>query len=201
LLWPPSPRRLALVLTAAATLALALLAAVVLLALQLHFEARDRDQLQRELAQARQVLAGVDDTAALAAMPARLAERFDERFNEQAALAVRIQNPLGQPLYERLPAAAMPPALLAQPALAPPAPLLSWDADGSRWRGSALLMRMPLDGAAPLTVAVALRIERDTHFLQRLRWVLGAYVALAALALGALAQRAGRRPQAPAAQP
>jgi hypothetical protein len=197
LLWPPSPRRLALVLTAAATLALALLAAVVLLALQLHFEARDRDQLQRELAQARQVLAGVDDTAALAALPARLAERFDE----QPALAVRIQNPLGQPLYERLPAAALPPSLLARPALARPAPLLTWDADGSRWRGSALLMRMPLDGAAPLTVAMALRIERDADFLQRLRWVLGAYVALAALALGALAQRAGRRPQAPAAQP
>ena len=185
-----STRRPALALAAAGMLALALLAAVVLLALQMHFEARDRALLHRELEQARQVLGGVDDTAALAGMPARLAGVFDG----QPALAVRIQGPLGQPLYEKLPRAAMPAALLSRPAPAQPAPLVTWQADGASWRGNALVMRMPMDGAAPLTVAVALQVEQSEDFLGRLRWVLAAYVLLASLGLAALAWRLDRRP-------
>jgi len=186
---PPTSRspaaqawRLALPLAGAAVLALALLAVAVLLAVQMHFEEGDRELLLRDLEQARQILAGVDDTAALAEMPARMADAFDR----QGALAVRIQGPLGQPLYEKQPKAAMPPALLTQPALAPPAPLVTWRSDGARWRGSALVMRMPLDGAAPLTVAVARQVEREEDFLRRLRQVLAAYVLLAALVLSAL---------------
>ncbi|MFT4195541.1 hypothetical protein [Ottowia sp.] len=185
---PMPPRRLALTLAAAAALLLALLAAVVLLALRMHFEAQGRALLHRELAQAQQVLAGVDDTAALAAMPARMADVF----GAQPALAVRIQGPLGQPLYEKLPRANLPPALLARPALAPPGPLVTWQADGTHWRGSALVMRMPLDGAAPLTVAMALEVAHDEDFLRHLRAVLAAYVLLAALALAALAGWLGR---------
>jgi hypothetical protein len=186
---PPQARRLALTLAAAATLALALLAAVVALAVQMHFEAGDRELLHRQLEQARQVLASVDDTAALADMPARMAALFDD----QPALAVRIQGPLAQPLYEKQPSAAMPPALLARPALAQPAPLLTWQAGGAHWRGSALVMRMPMDGAAPLTVAVALQIERDQDFAQRLWLVLAAYVLLAAPALAGFTWWACRR--------
>lgn len=178
-----SARQLTLALSAAATLALALLATVVVLALQMHVEARDRSLLHRELEQARQILAGVDDAAALSAMPARLAAAFDK----QAALAVRVQGPLGQPLYERLPHAAMPASLLARPALAQPAPLLNWQAADAHWRGSALVMRMPLDGSAPLTVAVALQVEQEEEFLQRLRWVLAGYVLLASAGFAALA--------------
>ena len=184
-------------LAGAAALVLALLAAAVLLAVQMHFEEGDRELLHRALEQARQVLAGVDDTAALAEMPARMADAFER----QGALAVRIQGPMSQPLYEKLPRAALPPALLAQPALAPPAPLLTWRADGARWRGSALVMRMPLDGAAPLTVAVALQVERDDDFLHRLRQVLAVYVLLAALTLSALTWWLCRRALARAAGP
>ena len=185
----PPVRSLALTLTAAAALALALLAAVVLLVVQMHFEAGDRELLHSELEQARQVLASVDDAAALAQMPARLAALFDD----QPALAVRIQGPLGQPLYEKLPKAAMPPALLTQPALAPPAPLLTWQTAGAHWRGSALVMRLSMDGAAPLTVAMARQVDRDQDFMQRLRLVLAAYVLLAALGLAALTRWACRR--------
>jgi predicted small integral membrane protein len=53
-------------------------------------------------------------------------------------------------------------------------------------------MRIPLDGAAPLTVAMALRIDRDQDFLNRLRLVLAAYVLLAWLGLAALDWWAGR---------
>jgi two-component system heavy metal sensor histidine kinase CusS len=189
----PQLKQLTLTLTGAAALALALLAAVVLLAVQMHFEAGDRQLLLRELEQARQILAGVDDTAALAQMPAQMADIFDD----QPALAVRIQGPLGQPLYEKLPKAAMPPALLAQPALAPPAPLVTWQANGQHWRGSALVMRMPMDGAAPLTVAVARPVDRNQDFMQRLRLVLTAYVLLAALGLAALIWWACRRALTP----
>lgn len=173
----------------AAAAALALLALVALLAVQMHLEAGQRDLLLGELERARQVLAGVDDTAALAAMPARVAATFDH----QGDLAVRIQGAAGQPLYDKLPEAAMPPALLARPAAAPPAPLVTWQAGSAAWRGSALVMRIPLDGAAPLTVAMALRIDRDQDFLQRLRLVLAAYVLLAWLGLAALDWWVNRR--------
>ena len=166
-------------LTAAAATLLALLAVVVVLALQLHFEAHDRDLLHRQLAQARQLLARVDNTGALAELPGRMANTF----GDQSALAVRIQGALGQPLYEKLPQAEMPPALLARAALAAPAPLVTWEAAGTHWRGAALVMRMPMDGAAPLTVAMATDVERDQGFLARFRLVLIAYVLLATLVL------------------
>ncbi|MDR2155044.1 MAG: hypothetical protein LBE78_08480 [Burkholderiaceae bacterium] len=180
----PSPvKRSARILLIAAVLALALLATVAALALQIHFEAGDRERLHRALEHAHQVLAGVDDTAALAAMPTRMAAAFDH----QRALAARVQNSLGQPLYEKRPETILPPALLTRPALALPAPLVTWRVGDVYWRGSALIMRMPLEGATPLTVAMALPVERDLNFLQRLRLVLIAYVLLASLGLTALA--------------
>jgi len=181
-------RRTAWALVLAAAPALALLALAALLAVQMHLEAGQRELLLGELERARQVLAGVDDAAALSAMPARIAATFDN----QSELAVRIQGAAGQPLYDKLPEAAMPAALLASPAPAPPAPLVTWQAGNAAWRGSALIMRMPLDGASPLTVAMALRVERDQDFLHRLRLVLAAYALLAWLALAALGWRMSR---------
>ena len=181
--------RLALTLCAAAALLLALLASVAVLALQMHFEARDRDLLHRQLEQARQLLAQVDNTGALAELPGRLAATF----NERAGLAVRVLGPLGQPLYEKAPQAAMPPELLGHPALAPPAPLVTWHAGSTSWRGSALVMHMPMDGAAPLTVAMATQAERDTDFLASFRLVLIVYVLLASAALALLAWWLTRR--------
>jgi hypothetical protein len=178
-----SIRRSAWLLLVTAVLALALLAAVTALTLQIHFDAGDRERLHRELEQAHQVLAGVDDTAALAAMPARMSAAFDH----QGVLAVRIQNSLGQPLYEKRPQVVLPSALLARPAPALPAPVVTWNEDGVYWRGSALIMRMPMDGAAPLTVVMALPVERDLHFLRRLHLVLATYVVLASLVLAGLA--------------
>ena len=57
------------------------------------------------------------------------------------------------------PPAALPASLMAQPSAAHPIALLQWQQDGHSWRGGALLMRLPLDGAAPLTVAMALDIK------------------------------------------
>ncbi|WP_333705147.1 hypothetical protein [Ottowia beijingensis] len=182
---PPSATRLALWLTAACTLALALLAAVSLLALNLHFESRDRERLHAHLAEARALLARVDQTAALTSLPAQLRAQF----GDEADLAVRVQDPLGQPLYQQGPNTDLPEALLARPsAAAQPAPLVTWRQDGHAWRGSAMLIRMPLDGAAPLTVAMALDIAPQATFLTSFGWVLAGYVLLAALGLALLAR-------------
>lgn len=176
-------RRLSLWLTLVAGVLLALLATVTLLAVQMHFEAQDRALLHGHLERARTLLARVDNTALLSALPAELAETL----GDEHGLAVRIQNPLGQPLYEQAPIAAMPPRLLARPAVAQPAPLVDWVERGHFWRGSALLMRMPMDGAAPLTVAMALDVGKDQTFVQRLQLVLIAYVLLASAVFGMLA--------------
>lgn len=188
----PTPRpltRLRPWLTLVVGVLLALLATVTLLAVQMHFEARDRALLHSHLERARILLARVDHTARLSALPGQLAEAF----GDEHALAVRIQDPLNQPLYEQAPAAAMPPGLLARPAVAQPVPLVDWMEAGHFWRGSAMLMRMPMDGAAPLTVAMALDVGGDQAFVQRLRLVLIAYVLLATAAFGLLAWWLARR--------
>lgn len=182
-------RRLAALLTAACALAMGLLAAVGVLALQLHFEARDRSQLQAHLQAARALLVSVDHAGALAALPARL----QASFGDEHALAVRVQGAFGQPLYEQGAQAALPPALLAAPHAAQPAPLVDWRQDGRAWRGSALIMQVPLDGAAPLTVAMALDIEPHAAFTRHFGWALAAYVLLATLAFALLARWAAGR--------
>ena len=179
-----SPTRLALGLSAACALLLGLLAAICLLALQLHFESRDRKQLQSHLHTTQALLASVDNAAALAALPARLAGALPG----PQLLAVRVQGALGQPLYEQGAHTAMPASLLAQPGVALPIALHSWQHDGHHWRGSALRMRLPLDGAAPLTVAMALDVQPQALFLASLRWALVGYVLLAALLFGLLAR-------------
>lgn len=186
-------RRLATLLTAACGGLLALLAAVGVLALQLHFESRDRDQLQAHLRAARALLVSVDNTGALAALP----ERLRASFGDDPALAVRVQGALDQPLYEQGPAAALPARLLAHPAAAQPAPLLTWRQDGRAWRGSAVVMRVPLPGAAPLTVAMALDIQAQEAFGRSFRWAVTGYVLLATLAFALLARWAARRALAP----
>ncbi|MFV0680379.1 hypothetical protein [Ottowia sp.] len=190
---PPGTTRTTLALSAAVGALLALLGAVAVLAVQMHFEARDREHLHLRLEQARQLLATVDNTAALAELPARLSSAF----RSEDALAVRVQGALDQALFEQAPHAAMPAALLARPAQAHPAPLVTWVADRHHWRGSALVMRMPLDGAAPLTVAVAVNTEREYSFLFFFRAAVAVYVVLATLLWAALAHgwlgRAGRR--------
>ena len=194
---PPSATRLALGLASACALALALLAAVSLLALNLYFESRDRERLHAYLAEARGLLAQVDQTAALTALPAQL----QVHFGDEHGLAMRVQDPLGQPLYEQAPVAELPAALLARPsAAAQPAPLVSWRQDGHAWRGSAMQVRMPLDGAAPLTVAVAVDIGAQAAFLTHFSWVLVAYVLLAALLLALLAHWLVRRALKPHAE-
>ena len=105
---------------------LALLGAVCIFAVQMHFEARDREQLHQHLERAKQLLAAVDNTAALAELPAQMSRVF----HADPDLAVRVQGALDQPLYEQTPQSAMPTALLAHPALAAPAPLVTWNAGG-----------------------------------------------------------------------
>lgn len=172
-------------LAATAALALALLAGACLLALYLFFESGDRARLHAHLQQARALLAQVDDAATLSALPVRLRDSFASLPD----LAVRIQGPYGQTLYEQGAQADMPAALLARAPLAPPAPLLRWSAQGRAWRGGALTMRMPLEGAAPLTAAVALDVQRQQAFLARLACALAAYLVLACALLAWLARR------------
>ena len=92
-------------------------------------------------------------------------------------------------------ASGLPPALLAQPsASSQPAPLITWHGDDGRaWRGSALAMRLPMEGASTLTVAMALDIERHESFIASFRWALIGYVVLAALAFALLARWAAGR--------
>lgn len=170
--------------------ALSLLGAVVWLALHLHFEAQDRRTLHAHLGQARVLLTRVDNTGALAALPQQLQAQFGNR----TELAVRVQGAWQQLLYEQVPQAQMPQALLERPSLSPPAPLLSWQAeDGVRWRGSALRISLPLDGAAPLTVAMALDVQQRQAFALSLGRVILAYVLLATLACAALGAWVQRR--------
>lgn len=184
-----SATHLALWLTTVTAVLLALLAAAALLGVQLHFEARDRALLHAHLEHARSLLGRIDDASALSDLPAELAAAF----GDEHALAVRIQDPLGQPMYEQAPVAEMPPRLLARPAVAAPAPLVDWRQDGHFWRGSALLMRLALDGAAPLTVAMALDVGQDQAFVQRLGLVLITYLLLAVPLLALLAWWLARR--------
>ena len=181
--------RLALQLTAACGVLLALLAAVGVLALQLHFESRDRDQLHAHLSAARALLASVDSAGALTVLPARL----QASFGDEPELAVRVQGALDQPLYEQGAQVGMPARLLSHPSAAQPAPLLTWRQDGRAWRGSALAMRLPMEGASTLTVAMALDIERHESFIASFRWALIGYVVLAALAFALLARWAAGR--------
>lgn len=183
--------RLALLLGAACAVLMGLLVAVSLLALHLHFEARDRALLHAHLQAARALLVRVDHTAALAALPAQL----QATFADEPTLAVRVQGAYGQPLYEQGPADVLPRALLARPsASAQPAPLLTWrDASGHAWRGSALMMRMPLEGASTLTVALALDIEPHAAFAASFRWALIGYALLASALFALLARWATGR--------
>ncbi|QTD45117.1 hypothetical protein [Ottowia testudinis] len=191
--------RLAALLATACALLLGLLAAVSLLALHLHFEARDRALLHTHLQAARALLVGMDNTAALTALPAR----FEAAFADEPALAVRVQGAYGQPLYEQGPAAGLPPALLTRPSVsAQPAPLVTWrGGDGRTWRGSALAMRLPLEGASTLTVAMALDIEPHESFMASFRWTLIGYVLLAVAAFALLARWAAGRALARSARP
>ena len=198
---PPAPRRRGLSLTARLTLmfalmtsvALAVLAGVTLLALDLHFEAQTREQLHTHLQRARVLLARVDHTGALSALP----EELHATFANQKDLAVRVQGAYAQPLFEQRSEAQMPAALLAKPASAPPVPLLTWHEGARVWRGSALVMPLPMPGAAPLTVAMAMDIGHQDGFVTGLRRMLIGYVLLAAAAcalLGTWAVRRGLRP-------
>ena len=197
----PTPRppgaslstRLTLLFALVASAALALLGGVTLLALNLHFEAQDRDILQAHLQQARHLLARVDNTGALAALPGDL----NAAFGTQKDLAVRVQGAYAQPLFEQHSEAQMPPALMAHPATAPPAPLITWREGRNAWRGSAMVMPLPMPGAAPLTVAMALDIHHHEAFTTSFRRALIGYVLLAALAcalLGSWVVRRGLRP-------
>jgi len=181
--------RLAALLTVACAVLLSLLAAVGVLALQLHFESRDREQLHDHLRAARALLASVDNAGELAALPARL----QASFGDEPELAVRVQGALDQTLYEQGEPAALPARLLAHPSAAQPAPLMTWRQDGRAWRGSAVVMRMPMPGAAPLTVAMSLDIQPHEGFMRSFRWALMGYVLLTTLAFALLARWATRR--------
>lgn len=186
---PPAPERVArpvLLLSLVTGGLLGLMALVFVWALQLHFESGDRERLSGHLQAARQLIATVDNTAALAALPALL----NATFSDERDVAVRVQGGGNQPLFEQGQRAAIPDALLARPsAVAQPGPLVTWVQDGRTWRGAALRQRMPMDGSAPLTVAVAIDIEAHAGFVVRLRWVLLGYVLLATLGFAGVAHR------------
>ena len=177
---------------------LALLALVVALALQMFFESSERARLGAHERQVREVLASTDSAAALAALP----ERMQRRFGALPDVALRVQGAFGQVLYEQ--GAPVPQEALARAAAAAPAPLLHWrDGDGRLWRGEVVMMSMPLDGAAPLVVALALDVQQQRLFGLRLQAALALYVLLAAAVLLWLARRVAaaqpaRTPQAPA---
>ena len=184
--------RLTLLFALVASGALALLGGVTLLALNLHFEAQDRDILHAHLQQARHLLARVDNTGALANLPAEL----NAAFATQKDLAVRVQGAVG-PLFEQRSEARMPIALLARAVTAPPAPLTTWQEEHHAWRGSAMVIPLPMPGAAPLTVAMALDIHHHEAFITSFRRALIGYVALAAVAcalLGGWLVRRGLHP-------
>ena len=187
--------RLTLLFALVASVALALLGGVTLLALSLHFEAQDRDILHGHLQQARSLLARVDNTGALATLPYEL----NAAFATQKDLAVRVQGAYGQPLFEQRGDSNMPASLLARPATAPPVPLVTWHEGHQAWRGSAVVMPLPMPGAAPLTVAMALDIHHHEAFVTSFRRALIGFVLVAAAAcalIGGWVVRRGLRPLA-----
>ncbi len=170
-------------LAAVAVLALTLLAAANALLAQMFFEGSDRQRLHAHLRQVREALAASDSAAALALLP----ERLEHRFAALPDVTLRVQGAYGQPLYEQ--GTTVPQVVLARAATTP-APLQQWvDAEERRWRGQAVLMRAPLDGAAPLAVVVALDVQRQWAFALRLHAALGVYVLLVCGALAWLARR------------
>lgn len=195
---PSLTTRLTLLFALVASLALALLGGAALLALNLHFEAQDRSTLHSHLQQARKLLARVDSAHALAALPAQL----DAAFASHHDLALRVQGAQEPPLFEQR-SANMPRALLAHPVATAAAPLHTWrerGPEGERiWRGIVMQLPLPQEGAAPLTVALALDIQHHEAFSASFRHALIGYVALAALAcalLGWWAARQGLKPLA-----
>lgn len=197
---PSLTTRLTLLFALVASVALTVLGGVTLLALNLHFETQDRGTLHSHMQQARALLSRVDNTGALAALPAQLQAAFASHHD----LAVRVQGAYAQTLFDQQ-SAGMPTRLLAHPATAHPVPLLTWQEpanhdshEGARlWRGSAMMMPLPMEGAAPLTVAMALDIHHHEAFIASFRNALLSYVGLAALAcalLGWWAARQGLKP-------
>ncbi|MBQ9578773.1 MAG: hypothetical protein IJR28_04505 [Ottowia sp.] len=161
-----------------------LLALAVALALQMFFESSERARLGAHERQVREVLASTDSAAALAA----LSERMQRRFGALPDVALRVQGAYGQILYEQ--GAPVPRQALSRAAAAAPAPLLHWrDGDGRLWRGKVVMMRMPLESAAPLVVALALDVQQQRLFGLRLQAALVLYVLLAAAVLLWLARR------------
>lgn len=180
--------RLTLLLATVASSALAVLGGVTLWSLDEHFIAQDRGILHSQLQQARLLIAQVDDDVALAALPARLRTAFAA----QSGLAVRVQLAGQPPLFEQH-AASLAGATLVPQSDVHPAPLEYWHADGSAWRGSALLMPLPLADSPPLAVSMALDIDHHEIFIARFRHALIGYVLLTALGCALLAWWAVRR--------
>lgn len=180
--------RLTVLLAAVASAALALLGSVTLSALDDHFEAQDRGTLHSHLQQARLMIAQVADGAALEALPAQ----FDHAFGSHRDLAVRVQGAPGQPLFTQN-AITVPADLLRQPGEAHPTATLTWREGEHAWRGSAMRMPLSIDGAAPLTVAMALDIHHHETFIANFRKALIGYVLLTALGCALLAWWAVRQ--------
>ncbi|WP_255580604.1 MULTISPECIES: heavy metal sensor histidine kinase [unclassified Diaphorobacter] len=180
--------RLTLLVAGLASLALGVLGGVTMWALDAHFEAQDRGTLHSHLQQARTLIAQADSAAAMTALPARL----DSSFASHHDLAVRVQAPDGSVWFEQN-ASAMPATLMQQVGVTHPVPIITWREGEHAWRGSAMLMTSALDGASPLTVAMALDIHHHEAFIANFRRALIGYVLLTGLGCALLAWWAVRR--------
>ncbi|WP_166359320.1 heavy metal sensor histidine kinase [Pseudomonas akapageensis] len=174
--------RLAL-LFAACTAVVSLIAGVLFSrASETHFIELDQQLLTSKLPVLRQLLAGVDNRAALdARLPALQAE-----LRHQPDLALRISSHEGQPWFDSHP------NLPATPAGSGISTLHS---DGTDYRS--FNTKLTPDNASSAQLTLLLDITHHQHFLQRMQHLIWLTVGLSALAtalLGAWAARSGLRP-------
>mgnify|MGYP001159259938 CR=1 FL=1 len=184
--------RLTLLLTVVASIALVVLGGVTLWALNAHFEAQDQGTLHSHLQQARLMIAPVDDAAGLATLPTQ----FHQAFASHHDLAIRVLDANGRTLFEQN-ATGMPADWWRHPNETHPVATMTWREGEHAWRGSAMRMSLSMDGAAPLTVAMALDIHHHELFTTNFRHALMGYVLLTAAGCALLAWWAVRQGMKP----
>ncbi len=187
--------RLTVLLGVALTAVLLALGQIVISSLAKHFEAADLHEIRGKVELARQALGKVRSAADLAALP----EQLEGALVGHDALEVTVLGPDREVIFATRDSR-FPDGLLAgarSPSAMPPAGLVSWTDGEHAYRGIAAPEPIGIAGAAPVIVAVAVRIDKHLRFIEAFRrelWLALVAAVLSTTGVVLLAVRLGMAP-------